>query len=139
MSDATDNLNLEQFSWDGCTFWYDADLKKFEVYEKFGSPYNFSIQRFGNIWMASAFSYGSTIPDGVLNWLSDFRGRSLVELLSLVVIVYKDKTESFVFNDWNCPASKEIIERAARLREHPPMWVKKFERFEPKISSDYSQ
>ena len=136
MSEATDNLELERLYWDGCTFWYSDSDEKFEVYENLSSPYSFRIRRAGAAWTAEAYRYGSSSPEGVLNWLSDFRGRSLIELLSLVVIVYKDNTDALVFTDWKCPVSQDIIRRAAELRSSPPEWTKKFERFEPNISSD---
>ena len=136
MSEATDNLELERLSWDGCTFWYSDSDEKFEVYENFSSLYSFRIRRAGAVWTAEAYSYGSLSPAGVLNWLSDFRGKSLIELLSLVVIVYKENTDALVFTDWKCPVSQDIIQRAAKLRLSPPEWTKKFERFEPNISSD---
>ena len=122
--------------WDGCTFWYSDSDEKFEVYENFSSLYSFRIRRAGAVWTAEAYSYGSLSPAGVLNWLSDFRGKSLIELLSLVVIVYKENTDALVFADWKCPVSQDIIQRAAKLRLSPPEWTKKFERFEPNISSD---
>lgn len=137
MSDITDNLELENFYWDGCTFWYCDVAAEFEVYETINSLYHFLIRRVGDsVWIAEAYRYGSISPDGILNWLSDFRGRSLLELLSLVVIVYKNKTEAVVFTDYDCPASQEIIRRAAELRLNPPEWTKKFEHFEPNISSN---
>lgn len=135
MSEATDNLELERLYWDGCTFWYSDSDEKFEVYENFSSHYSFRIRRAGAVWTAEAYSYGSSSPAGVLNWLSDFRGLSLIELLSLVVIVYKGKTDALVFTDWKCPVSQDIIRQAAALRLSPPEWTKKFERFEPNISS----
>jgi hypothetical protein len=136
MSEATDNLELERLYWDGCTFWYSEADNKFEVYENLSSLYSFRIRMAGAVWMAEAISYGSLAPVGILNWLADFRGRSLIELLSLVVIVYKDKTDALVFTDAKCPVSQKIIQRAAELRKSPPEWTKKFERFEPNISSD---
>jgi len=148
MSEATDNLELERLYWDGCTFWYSEVNNKFEVYENLSSQYSFcirmtgdvvpySIQKTSGVWVAEALSYGSSSPEGVLNWLSDFRGRSLIELLSLVVIVYKDNTDALVFTDCKCPVSQDIIKRAAELRLSPPEWTKKFERFEPKSSDHY--
>lgn len=135
MSDITDSLELEDLYWDGCTFWYDGE--QFEVYETINSLYHFVIRMVNDsVWIAEAYRYGSHSPDGILNWLSNFRGRSLLELLSLVVIVYKKKTEAVVFTDCDCPTSKEIISNAAELRLNPPMWTKKFEDFEPNISSD---
>jgi len=136
MSEATDNLELERLYWDGCTFWYSEINNQFDVYENLSSQYNFCIRIAGSVWVAEAHRYGNSSPEGVLNWLSEFRGRSLIELLSLVVIVYKDNTDALVFTDWKCPVSQDIIRRAAELRLSPPEWTKKFERFEPNISSD---
>lgn len=136
MSKDTDNLGLECLYWDGCTFWYSDVDNKFTVYENLTSLYNFSVRMAGASWTAEAYRYGNSSPEGVLNWLADYRGRSLLELLSLVVIVYKDNTDALVFTNWKSEISKEIIQRAAELRISPPEWTKKFRQFEFNFSSE---
>lgn len=136
MGGSNDNLGLIDYYWNGCTFWYSSSDNKFYVYESLDSLYNFCIQMSGDVWVAEAYDYGGSSPVGLLNWLSDFRGRSLIELLSLVVIVFNDNIDALVFTDCSCPASHDIIMRAALLRENLPLWVKNFEHFEPNIPSD---
>jgi hypothetical protein len=133
MCDHSDSLELENLCWQGCTFWYDGE--QFEVYETINSLYHFIIQKVGSVWIAGAYRYGSNSPEGIINWLSDFRGRSLLELLSLVVVVYQMKTDASVFTDFTCPASQELIRKASELRLNPPDWTIKFAHYEPNISS----